>query len=389
MSYSIPYICFVAVMLVLSVVQMGLNLNERLQKIISLVALAGYIFFIGGRGLIGWDWINYYIAFEEAVPIQKYLSYQDWTFSEPAFNLWMSVIRTFTNQYWIFAFLSTLLNACLLHILFRRYLEPKYYTFALAIFMVVYGFTLSTDLMRNFTGLLIFCLALPYIEKRQWYFFFPLVALGCLFHWSIAILALCYFFLHMRVPLAIWMGIFVVANIIFLAGLPSVSLIIRGVAHFFPETQRELILDYVQNAVYGKQYGLSLGYLERTGICFFVLFYYHKLIEEKTSNILFINAFFVFVLICLLCYEFNIFITRFGLLFSFGCWIIYPKILNHLDKALRPVYWFAISVIIVLKMGTITNNVLFRYENVFTSERIATYEQRREVFDANYKKLMH
>ena len=136
MSFSIPYICFVAALLVLSLVQLGFNLTERLQKTISIIAIVGYVFFIGGRGLIGWDWINYYQAFEEAVPIQKYLSYHDWRFSEPAFNLWMSVIRTFTAKYWVFVFLSTLLNACLLHILFRRYLELRYYTFALAIFMV-------------------------------------------------------------------------------------------------------------------------------------------------------------------------------------------------------------------------------------------------------------
>lgn len=389
MIYSIPYICFVAVLLALSVVQLGFKLTDRLQKVIGVIALLGYVFFIGGRGLIGWDWVNYYNAFKHAVPIQRFLTYHGWQFSEPAFNIWMSIVRTFTTKYWIFVFLSTVLNACLLHILFRRYLEPRYYTLALSVFMVVYGFTLSTDLMRNFTGLLIFCLALPYIEKRQWYFFFPMVVLGCLFHWSVAILALCYFFLHLRIPLSIWMGIFVVANVVFLAGLPTVSLIIRGVAHFFPEEQRESILGYVQSAVYGKQYGISLGYLERTGICFFVLFYYHKLIEEKSSNILFINAFFIFVLICLICYEFNIFITRFGLLFSFGCWIIYPKILNHLDKALRPVYWLALSLIILIKMGSITNNILYRYENVFTSDHIATYEQRREIFDANRKKLMH
>lgn len=389
MTYSIPYIGFVAVLLMLSIVQLGFNLTERLQKTIGIIAILGYVFFIGGRGLIGWDWINYYHAFEEAVPIQKYLSYHDWKFNEPAFNLWMSLIRTYTSEYWIFVFLSTLLNACLLHIFFRKYLEPKYYTLALSVFLVVYGFTLSTDLMRNFTGLLIFCLALPYIEKRQWYFFFPLVLLGCLFHWSVAVLALCYFFLHLRIPLAVWMGFFVVANIVFLAGLPGVSLIVRGVARFFPETQGELIMGYVESGVYGMQYKLSLGYLERTGICFLVLFYYHKLIEEKSSNILFINAFFIFVLICLLCYEFNIFISRFGLLFSFGCWILYPKILNHLDKALRPVYWVVLSAIILLKMVNITGNVLYRYENVFTSERIATYEQRREIFDANRTKLMH
>jgi hypothetical protein len=388
MSYSFPYICFVVFLLALSAVQLSFRLEDRSQKVIGLVAIIGYIFFIGGRGLIGWDWVNYYNAFKDAVPIQRFLSYNDWTFSEPGFNLWMSIIKTYTSKYWIFVLVSTLLNAFLLHILFRRYLEPQYYAFALAVFMVVYGFTFSTDLMRNFTGLLIFLFALPFIEKRQWYFFFPAVFIGCLFHWSIAILTICYFFLHLRIPLKAWLIMFVVANIIFLAGLPSISLIIKGVAALFPQEQQELILEYVQNSIYGKQYGLSLGYLERTGVFLLVLFYYQKLIEEKTSNILFINAFLTFALICLICYEFNIFITRFGALFAFGSWIIYPKILNHLDKALRPIYWLVIAAIIIVKMSSIANNVLYRYENVFTSEQISTYEQRRQIFDDNQKRLM-
>lgn len=389
MEYSLPYIIFLSCVLLLSGIQIAIPWQERTLKVTNVLIMAGFVFFIGGRGLIGWDWVNYYNAFEQAPPIQKFASYDKWMFDEPGFNLWMSLIRTYTSEFQVFVFLSTLLNAILLHILFRRYLESKYYALALAVFMVVYGFTLSTDLMRNFTGLMFFCIALPYIEERKWYFFFPLVALGCLFHWSIAMLAVCYFFLHLRIPLAVWMGIFAIANIVFLAGLPSVSLIIRGVASFFPTEERELIIGYVQNAVYGKQYGLSLGYLERTGICFFVLFYYHKLIEEQRSNILFINAFFIFVLICLLCYEFNIFITRFGILFAFGSWIIYPKLLNHLDKPFRPIYWFMLSVIILLKMNTISGNVLYRYENVFVSDRISTYEQRREVFEQNRNKLMH
>lgn len=388
MPYSIPYILFIACLLVVSALQLGFRWSERTLRITNIVVMAGFVFFFGGRWLIGWDWINYYDAFEKAVPIQQFMAHHNWQFNEPGYNLWMCLIRTFTKKYWVFVFASTLLNAILLHIFFSRFLEPKYYALGMAVFLVVYGFTLATDLMRNFTGLLIFCLALPYIEQRKWYLFFPLVALGCMFHWSIAVLAVCYFFLHLRIPLAIWMGVFVVSNIIFLAGLPSISLVFRGIAAFFPQEQRELMIGYVQNAIYGKQYGLSLGYLERTGICFFVLFYYDKLIKEKSSNILFINAFFIFALICLLCYEFNIFITRFGILFAFGCWIIYPKLLNHLDKALRPIYWLVLAVIIVIKMHTMSGNILYNYENVFVNERVSTYERRCEIFYDNRTKLM-
>lgn len=389
MIYSFPYICFVVFILLLSVVQLGFPLGDKTRKMLNAVALIAFVLFFGGRGLIGWDWVHYYTAFKEAVPIQSFGNVTKWSFKEPGFNLCMSLVKTFTSEFWIFTLVMTIVNAILLHIFFRRHLESKYYELGLAVFMIVFGFTLSTDLMRNSTGLLIFCLALPYIVTRQWYFFFPITLLGALFHWSIAPLMLCYFFLHIRFSLKIWLPVFVVANIIFLAGLPSVSLIIGSVAHFFPDEERELILGYVQNAIYGKEYGLTLGFVERTSICFLVIFYYHKLVEENKNNVLFVNAFFLFVLICLICYEFNIFITRFSPLFAFGCWIVYPKILSYLDKALRPIYWCALAFLIMIKMNNLSNNILYRYENKFTSKQITSYEKRREIFDANQKKLQH
>lgn len=389
MTYSLPYICFVAFLLLLSVIQLGFILTDRTRKSLNIIAIVGFVLFIGARGLIGWDWVHYYTAFEEAVPLQRFGNYHNWVFNEPGFNFCMSVVKTFTSEFWIFTFVMTTVNAILLHIFFRRHLEPKYYELGLAVFMIVFGFTLSTDLMRNSTGLLIFCFALPYITKRQWYFFFPLVLLGTLFHWSIAPLALCYFFLHIRFSLKIWLPIFIIANIIFLAGLPSVSLFIRGAANLFPETQQEQILSYVQNAIYGKEYGLTFGFLERTSICFLVIFYYHKLVDENANNILFVNAFFIFVFICLFCYEFSIFITRFSPLFAFGCWIVYPKIFSHIDKALRPIYWCVLVLLIIIKMNNLSNNILYRYENKFTSKQLTSYEQRYKVFEANSDKLQH
>ena len=364
---------------------MGFNLTDKSCKFLSFVAIILFVFFFGGRGFIGWDWTNYYQDFKEATTIRQVFSH-DHMFNEPAWNIYVALIKTFTNNYSVFVFISTLIDAVLLHLFFDKHIEHKYYAMALAVFLVFYGFTFETDLMRNVKGLLIVLVGLRYIETREWWKFFLLGIIGTLFHWSIAMILPCYFFLHRRISLKWTLIFFVIGNIIYLAGLPSVSLVIRGIAQLMPTDQKETVLFYVTNAIYSKTYGLTLGYIERTLVFLLVLFYQHKMIEDNKGNTMFINAMMLFVMICLYGYEFNIIITRVGALFSFGCWIMYPLLLKYLDKPLKPVYWIVISAIILIKINTLSNNVLYDYQNCFI-ENIDNYDTRKDIFEKHYKQL--
>lgn len=386
MSFSTPYIIFTAGLLFVSGLEIALHWSESDLRRLNFLVLVGFILFFGGSNYIGWDWTNYAEAYKDTVPLRGFLRYDGWWFNEPGFNLWMSLIRTFTTDYHIFFFVTTLLNACLLHIFFNRYVPRKYYAFAMAIFLVVYGFTYATDLMRNFTGMMLFLFALPYIEKRQWYFFFPIVLAGALFHWSIALLSICYFFLHLRIPRWAMLSIFILGNIVFLWGMPIVSSIIKMIANFFPTEQHDMILDYVDNSVFGKEYGISLGFLERTLIAVLVFLYYPQMTETAGKR-LFVNAFFIFVFVCLYCYEYSIFITRLGALFGFGSWVIYPALLSCLDRPLKAAYWLVLSAMILLKINSLTDNILYKYENVIFDYPYSTYKQKRIIFNENKERL--
>lgn len=387
MSYSLPYIVFILVLLLLALLQTAVPLTEKSQRCLSILSIVLFILFIGGRGFIGWDWTNYYRDFINAVPLKDFTSHK-WTFNEPGWNIYISFFFTITDlvglhgqaAYNFLVFFSTLIDALLLYAFLKHSVTHKYFVFALAVFFVFYGFTLETDLMRNVKGLLIFLYSLRYIESREWLKHYLLFALALTFHWSIIVLAPCYFFIHRRMPLLVVLALFVVGNIIYLFGLPSVSLIIRQVAHFMPEEMQERVLNYVDNAIFSRVYGFTLGYIERTIAFLLVLFVQHRMISDDKRLLIYINAMTIFVLICLYGYEFDIFITRFGALFSFGCWVMYPMLLKYLDRVAAPVFAILISTVIVIKMHNLSNNILYDYEN-FLVQKTHTYEQRKYVFD--------
>ncbi|MBQ7210635.1 MAG: EpsG family protein [Paludibacteraceae bacterium] len=385
MNYSLPYILFIGFLLLIALLQSAVNFTERSRRTLSILALIVFVLFIGGRGFIGWDWTNYYRDFARAVPLSGFLHHK-WMFREQGWNLYVSIIRTFTDSYNVFVFVSTLIDAVLLYLFFARYVGHKYFVFALAVFFVFYGFVFETDLMRNIKGLLIFLLSIRYIESRELVKYLALGLLACTFHWSIIVLLPCYFFIHRRFPLVIVIAVFLVGNVVYLFGLPSLSLVIKAIAQFLPEQMQERVLEYVTNALFGKTYGFTLGYIERTLVFVLVLFLQHRMIEDDKSNLIFINTFTIFVLICMYCYEFNIFITRFGALFSFGCWVMYPRLLKYLDKVMAPLFAILVSAIMLVKMHNMSSNILYDYQN-FIFQKTDSYSHREQIFRKNQDSL--
>ena len=394
MTFSIPYILFIILLLAIALLQSTINLNERSLRTLSVLAIIVFVLFFGGRGLIGWDWTNYYRDFRDAVSLSGFAHHQ-WMFKDPGWNLYVSLITTITDLIGIqghaafnfFVFVSTLIDGVLIYHFLLHSVTHKYFVFAFSVFFVFYGFTFETDLMRNAKGLMLFLIALRYVETREWFKYFALALLACTFHWSILVLVPCYFFIHRKIPMPVILTIFVIGNIIYLFGLPSISLIIRQVAQFMPGDIQERVLNYVASAVYGKEYGLSLGYIERTLVYLLVLFYQHKMISDDKNILIYINAMSIFIFICLYCYEFNIFITRFGALFCFGSWVMYAKLLKYMDKITGPILAILISGIIIVKMHNLSNNILYKYDN-FLIEEVDSYDHRLEVFYAYKQKLL-
>ena len=152
MEYSLPYIVFIVFILVVSVLQLGIAFDKSSQKYINFSVFFAYILFWGFRGFIGWDWVNYYPFFKDLSITQPPLGSN----YDIAFEYYSFTIKYLFKTYESFVLVSTIVNALLLHIVFRRYLPERYYALAFALFFAFNGLIFETDLMRNIKSLLIF-----------------------------------------------------------------------------------------------------------------------------------------------------------------------------------------------------------------------------------------
>ena len=112
--------------------------------------------------------------------------------------------------------MSTIINAVLLNVFFKRYLSAKYYALGFILFIAFYGLTLEVDLMRNIKALLIFLIALRFVEERKPIQYFLLISLAFFFHWSALFFIPLYFFLHKPISLRTFIVVLVIGNLIFI-----------------------------------------------------------------------------------------------------------------------------------------------------------------------------
>ena len=182
MQYSLPYILFISLILIISIFQLGMPFDRKTRNYINYLVACAYIVFMGFRGFIGWDWVNYYSFFMDMKTSSINIALNK---IDIGFVFYLASIKSIFKSYESFLLISTIINVCLLHLFFKRYLPAKYYALGFASFFAFNGFILETDLMRNIKSILIFLLALKYIELRKPMHYFALIFLALLFHWSV------------------------------------------------------------------------------------------------------------------------------------------------------------------------------------------------------------
>lgn len=381
MEYSLPYIVFIVFILVVSVLQLGIAFDKSSQKYINFSVFFAYILFWGFRGFIGWDWVNYYPFFKDLSITQPPLGSN----YDIAFEYYSFTIKYLFKTYESFVLVSTIVNALLLHIVFRRYLPERYYALAFALFFAFNGLIFETDLMRNIKSLLIFLISIKYIIDRKPLQYFSLIALAVIFHWSALIFIPLYFFLHKKVSLKFFLIIFVLGNLIYLLRIEYITPVITYVLNFLPEDISARISMYIKSQMYSKPYGITFGYIERSIMSFLLFFYYQK-ITKDVKGIIFMNSFIVYIFLFLYCSEISIILIRLAGNYAFAYWFLVPMIIHNSEKGVKPFIYIFFTLIIVLKIHLLTNNVLYEYDSTLIDSH-KDYRHRKEIYDANYKRL--
>lgn len=381
MNYSIPYILITLFFLFIACIQIGMPLNKSSRRYLNFLVVIAYILFWGGRGFIGWDWYSYY-PFYTSLPTFGVELYKVPDF-DLGFVFYARLIKSIFPSYEVFIFINTFINAVLLYIVLKRYVGIKYIALSFALFIAFNGLTLETDLLRNIKALLIFLLAIKYLEARKPIKYFSLIVIAFIFHWSALFFAPLYFFLHKEFSIRSIIIIIVLGTLIYLLQVEYITAVIEKTATFLPNNLQTKVIAYIHDPMYNKSYASVFGFVERTATAFLVLFYYNRLKENKT-NILFINSFVIYISIFLYFSELSVVLARLAGNFGYSYWILIPLLIDYSKNSKdKFIIYILFSIIIVAKTHLLTNSIFYDYKSFFFNKP-KSYKEQVETFKKNH-----
>jgi len=320
MVYSLPYILFTALLAAASLVY-ATTRQEACKRYATVFAVMLFFFFLGFRGFILSDWINYYPYFYDCTLSDIFdfglASPSGRVRFEPGFTLLCLACRGIVGDYHFFVAVHTAITLALFLAFLRRRVDNI--PFALFLFCSFEGFVLVVNLMRNVISIMIFLNALQFIEKRRPlpYFLCCLVALS--FHLSSVVYFPLYFFFHRACNKWVYLAIFLALNAMFLGNVS----IVPGLCALLglDEMMAQKIKTYTE--IYATNRGISIGYLERLFTGLLVFLYYDSLRGLRKDSAVRLNGIIAYYVMFFSLSEFAELSQRMASLFSYGYWIVW------------------------------------------------------------------
>ncbi len=375
MIYSIPYVLLLLLYGFLAVYSYNNRDDETVKHKIGVWCVIIFIFFYGLRGFIYDDWINYLPAFQlcdfSYINFNIFENNYNWTF-EPGFTLLMCLCKAIANDYQFLVFVTTAINTLLLYNFLRNRIDNIPVGFIL--FLSFGGLGMTTNLMRNSIAIMIFLNALTYLENRKPLQYFGLCLLSLSFHVSALAYFPLYFFFHYKCNKWIYLGLFIIGNVVFVLHIP-VFLNIVSVLLGDSEGRIQTMVNVYTSGQFDEMKTISIGYLERLLTGGLVFCYYNKLIEIREENKTFINIFICYFLTTFMLSEFGTISLRMSYLFMFAYWILWYDLVKCFSiENNRKLFLGFMFVYLLLKTVGQTNLITADYDNVLFG--IKTYEER-------------
>lgn len=383
--YSIPYLIVFTLIFTQSIVLYETNdlLIQKTQKLTQLLFVIIILgIFYGLRGFIFSDWASYYPFYEKCPSlfdglekITEYFKINEYGW-EPLFLIYSITCKTISPNFYFFQFVSFMLDLSILYCFFKYYI-PENICIGFLIFILFSGIIITTNTLRNSKSIMFFLISIRYIENKKFIKYCFCNILGALFHVSSIIYLPCYFLMTKRFNKYFILFLFVLGNIIFLFKIRWCTVIFSAIAEYIPLRLGNLLVIYL-NTVYASAYGFTIGYFERT-VTFILLFFLSNRLESKNKNAyVFINIYYLYILIYLFFSEFRILLERVAILFICSYWILLPRIYFILKK--REKYFFLIVFYLygMTKTSYGYRNIHALYENALLEH--STYAQRIPLF---------
>ena len=376
--YSIPYIVVFGLLWFLYLNEKGRIKNGLATRDAGNVAFFVLLIFIGLRGHLYSDFINYYDFFRNLPPIYK-LNHIFQSPYEPGFIIYSSLLKTVAPNYFIWVFINTLIDLLVFRLVFKRYTHSLILPF---IFFLAYqGLIIEFNLYQNAKAIDLFLLSLPYLKQRKPAHFMILNLIGASFHVSALFYLPLYFLIHREIPRWLVMSLLIVSNVVFLGNIHFTSYLVNYLGNFISEDLLDRMISYLNTDI---KYGFSFGYFERTLSIVICTILYNKLIEQNSFNRILFNCALFYYLIFLMFSDVRVFAERLPLLLVFSYWILFSNIVV-LRFQLRPTIMSVILIISLLKVYTGNQNVMSSYDNLLWG--IKSYEERRATAEAYIKNV--
>ncbi len=362
MIFAYPYIIVFSIYVFLSVFKTGTS-NKDVIIFFSFFSFFLLFIFIGLKGYMYGDWIVYRQIFLEAPTIfqgfnriHSFINFEHFNTIEHGYLFWIIFCKSFVNDFLVFQSISFIIDYIFLFKLFREYLG-KYWILGLC-FYYLYGL-LSMEIvyLRNVKALILFIYSIRYIGK-SFKKYLILNILACFFHISSIIYIPLYFFLSKKWNRKIFVILFLIGNFLYLFQISITRVFFVKLADIFYIPKLTTYL----NSSFGTSNGITIGYIERFFTFLLFISFYGK-INLKNKNEIY-NCFYIYMILNFFFFDFYIISGRFGSIFVFSYWFIYPGIYAKLKKDNKIVFVLFLLLYGCLKLYTLTNLPWCKYNTI-------------------------
>ena len=386
--YSIPYILFTLAVLFFALPVYNttnqacgsLKKNELsckyYQKFLFLLI---FLYFIGFRGYIYTDWLNYKIFFDSCPSIFDLRPFdKQYLLWEKGFLIYTFILKSLCPSYFVFQFVSCLIDVIVLWYFFARYI-PSYIILGFLFYILFSGLTIEINLLRNQKSIMLFLLSIPSVSEKRFFKYLLLNVVGSFFHISSVLYIPLYFILGKRYSKHLVLFIFFIGNFVYLFQLKWVVNVLTMLADYIPGRLGQIMKGYLYSPFFSSSYGITVGYLERS---FSFIWIYICFVKKKYNSryLPLINIFLIYNFIYLYLSEMFVLLQRLPVLFSVGYWILFPLSYEKLSRHHKMLFIALLCGYSILKMGLANSENTSAYDNMLFNKY--TYEQR--VFTLNH-----
>lgn len=375
-TYSIPYLSISFLLFTLCNFEWRKTTNAITIRYIFFILLI----FIGLRGHLYTDYINYYPFFKSLPEITdlswRYISTSEF---ENGFVIYSSFVKTICANYYFWVFVNTIIDLTILTFIFKKYSYSVAWSYIF--FFAFMGLLIEMNLFRNAKSIFLFLLSIPYLQQKKILPYLALNILGLSFHSSSILYILSYFILNIEYSKKAIFIAFAVTNIIFIFNIHIISELIKYFSLLIPDSRgTAILLQYIDNS--SQQYLLSIGYIERTVAYIITAIFYKRLIQKNKANRIFCNSMFLYYISFYICAEVSVLTARVPLLFIYSYWFVFPNILSLAKKQSATKVYIIAFVLCCMKIALSSNLIIHKYDN-WLMGGIESFEYRKSLYENN------